>query len=51
MSDNKITKMIHYDRPGMVYSTGSPVSQAMLKKSIKAKAQEIKQKNLKTLWE
>ena len=27
------------------------VSQAMLKKSIKAKAQEIKQKNLKTLWE
>jgi len=28
-----------------------PVSQAMLKKSIKAKAQEIKQKNLKSLWE
>ena len=27
------------------------VNQAMLKKSIKAKAQEIKQKNLKTLWE
>jgi predicted DNA-binding mobile mystery protein A len=27
------------------------VSEAMLKKSIKAKAQEIKQKNLKTLWE
>ena len=27
------------------------VSQAMLKKSIKAKAQEIKQKNLKALWE
>ena len=27
------------------------VSPAMLKKSIKAKAQEIKQKNLKSLWE
>jgi len=27
------------------------ISQAMLKKSIKAKAQEIKQKNLKSLWE
>jgi len=27
------------------------VSQAMLKKSIKAKAQEIKQNNLKSLWE
>jgi len=27
------------------------VSQAMLKKSIKAKAQEIKQKSLKALWE
>ena len=27
------------------------ISQPMLKKSIKAKAQEIKQKNLKSLWE